>query len=449
MKSIIQSGNPLVRLIGKTCALAIAMVAAGIAQAMPTVTIESVTQRWPWNNKIDITYIVADGQDLVNGVYYKVIFTANIAGQNYEIDGTKVGASVNTGSHTVTWTPPSDLKARSSECRMSAAVYTSDAPSGNDYMIVNLSDGSIAYEGLLATQAASNERYTNSTYKTDYLVLRKVPKGGTYRTGHSGFASSNSVKDWTTDRDYYIGIYLVTWAQYKKVMGASSASGIWAHNNWTDQYLTGGRRDFCPAVSVTWEGLRGTGISPTNAVAAKADGTFFERLNAKTFDQCGVKGFDIPTEVMFEIAARAGSEKVYFFGDSTGTSEATIQLYSWGKISASGKVTTQNGAYAGVGLKKPNDWGLYDTIGNAGEWLRDDNSLANLSEALDPWTAACSEESTDNRRARGCGLRLPFTQNYYKASFRFAIPKDKTLTSSNYSSDDSAWIGSRVVWIAQ
>lgn len=422
----------------KTTTAIAAFLLALSAIAMPTVQIDSVVQRWPWNNKVDITYTVDDGQDLANGVYYKVVFTANIAGQNYDIDGTKIGASVSTGQHTVTWTPPSDLKVKSSECRMSAAIYTSNAPSGDDYMIVNLTDGSVAYEGLLATQAASNARYTNSTYKTSYLVLRKVPKGGTYRTGHSGFESTNPAKNWTTDRDYYIGIFLLTRAQYKKLMG--SVPG-WAYGNFGNS-VTGDNRDLCPLDSVTWEGLRGTGVSPTNAVAAKADGTFLERLNAKTLAKDGVKGFDLPTEVMFEIAARAGAGTVYFFGDSLGTSNAIIKQYAWGDTQ------TRSGISAGVGLKLPNNWGLYDVIGNTGEWLRDDDSLANLSNAADPWTPACSAETTSSRRVRGYGVRYGYTHAIYKASYRTSGDKDTTLTSSNWTQDPN-WLGCRVAWIAQ
>ena len=36
-----------------------------------SITIDSVTQRWPWNNKVDITYTVTDGQNVAAGVYAK------------------------------------------------------------------------------------------------------------------------------------------------------------------------------------------------------------------------------------------------------------------------------------------------------------------------------------------------------------------------------------------
>ena len=424
---------------GKYLAIILAALCARAASAFPAITVDGVAQRWPWNNKVDITYTVADGQDLANGIFYKIVFTASIAGQDFTIDGTKVGASACTGSHTVTWTPPPDLKTKSTECRMSAAIYTADAPSGDDYMVVNLMNGAVSYEGLLATQEASNERYTNNiAYKTDYLVLRRVPKGGTYRTGHSAYTGSNTAKDWTTDRDYYIGIFQVTRAQYKKLVG--SVPG-WAYGNFANS-VTGGNRDLCPLDSVTWEELRGTGVSPTNTVAAKDDGTFLERLNAKTLAQDGMKGFDLPTEVMFEIAARAGAETAYFFGDGLGTADAMVKQYAWGNTSTLGAIP------AGVGLKLPNGWGLYDVIGNAGEWLRDDDSLSDLANAADPWTPACSAGTTVSRRVRGYGLRNGYAHDVFKASYRTSGNKDTVVSSSNWTVD-SSWRSCRVSWIAQ
>lgn len=424
---------------GKQLAIILAALCTQFAFAIPSVTIESVAQRWPWNNKVDITYTVEDGQNVTNNLFRRLVFTATIAGTEYEIDGSKIGASANNGRHVATWTPPADLKVVSPESSMTAALYAADVPSGDDYMIVDLSDGSVSYEGLLATQDDSNERYTNYVYKTDLLVLRKVAKGGTYRTGNDAQTSVNTPKYWTTDRDYYIGVFSLTRAQYKKLMGSIPG---WAYGNWGNGAIVGGDKDLCPVDSVTWEDLRGEGVSPTNSVAAKSDGTFFERLNALTLAQSGVKGFDLPTEVMYEIAARAGSEKLYFFGDDLGSDNETLKLYSWG-------FGTSNYKSAGVGLKKPNPWGLYDVIGNTADWLRDDDSLANLANAVDPWTPACSAEATDNRRIRGYGIWTGWAGSPYKASARASQDKNPPALSSSTYTDDKCWIGCRVAWIEQ
>ena len=50
------------------------------------------------------------------------------------------------------------------------------AARGDDYLVVDLLTGTATYEGLLATQADSNARYNDAAYKTDKIVLRKVPR---------------------------------------------------------------------------------------------------------------------------------------------------------------------------------------------------------------------------------------------------------------------------------
>ena len=155
--------------IKKTTSLIFA-AAATVASAATTIHVDSVTQRWPWNNKVDITYTVRDGQDVSASKFYKIVFTTVIDGVPYTIDGSTLGASANTDTHTVTWIAPAGL--RCANCTMSAAIYDSDVPSGNDYMIVDLTTGDITYEGLFGLQAESNTRYNTATYKTDKLVLR-------------------------------------------------------------------------------------------------------------------------------------------------------------------------------------------------------------------------------------------------------------------------------------
>ena len=46
-----------------------------------SIKIESVAQRWPWNNKLDITYLVEGGQ--AGSAYARIEFTATIAGKPY------------------------------------------------------------------------------------------------------------------------------------------------------------------------------------------------------------------------------------------------------------------------------------------------------------------------------------------------------------------------------
>ncbi|MCU0980876.1 MAG: formylglycine-generating enzyme family protein [Pirellulaceae bacterium] len=88
------------------------------------------------------------------------------------------------------------------------------------------------------------------------------------------------------------------------------------------------------------------------------------------------KGFDLPTEAQWEYACRAGSQTRYPFGDDVGqlvkhanVADASLKEkldYPWAVTSNDGHVYT-----APVASFEPNAWGLYDMLGNVGEWTKD------------------------------------------------------------------------------
>lgn len=416
-------------------------VAAGLSfssQAATTITVDSVVQRWPWNNKIDITYTVNDGQDVAKSKFCKIVFTTVIGGKPYTIDGVRdLGASANTGTHTVTWTIPADVKIKRDDCTMTAAIYAADAPSGDDYMIVDLQTGAIAYEGRLASESELNARYNTNTYKKDKLVLRKVPRWSNraslpnaselpadgYPTGDSvNHANDNSAKTWNTTRSYYVGIFPVTQAQYYQVVGRNPSRKTTA--------ISGNTVNHRPVDNVSWDDLRVSGTEPTETVPAveSKSGTFFQRLNFMTGNKFG---FDIPTEIMFEIAARAGASTAYFWGDKDITS----------CVVSSADPLTHDGTKAGnstvaVGSKLPNAWGLYDMQGNVLEWCLDDYiSGDNMGARKDAFIPAWKgEASQGRRRQRGAGTyRLAPENAVFRSSYRgHAEPTDTVSAGTSF-----------------
>ena len=387
---------------GTLAALACASMVLSVAEAATAIRVDSVTQRWPWNNKVDIAYTIEGGQDVVSSNFCKIVFTTTIGSKTYTIDGTSLGASASEGSHKVTWTLPSGQ--RGANCTMTAAVYPADVPSGNDYMIVDLATGGISYEGLFATQEESNSRYNTALYKTSKLALRKVPAGGPYPTGdsvnfpNSGATAndSNTEKTWTTDRDYYIGIFPVTQAQYSNVHGANPSS--------KKTVIAGNTVEHRPAEQLSWFRLRCTddssvasyyfaSTSPIPKVAV-CSGTFFQRLNYMT----GLY-FDMPTELMYEIALRAGTQTYYHWGNTTNNINNT------GRTILDYVVSRENDSDStvAVGSRLPNAWGFYDMTGNTLEWCLDETVNGNLYYRTDVFTPACSSNSAENRRVRCSG----------------------------------------------
>lgn len=374
----------------KSALLSVAAVIAVAASAATTINVDSVVQRWPWNNKVDITYTVGDGQDCSSSKFRRIVFTTVIDGTTYTIDGVSdLGASANTGTHTVTWTLPAGVK--SDGCTMSAAIYAAENPSGDDYMVIDLANGAVAYEGLLATQADSNARYNTATYKEDKLVLRKVPAGGPYPTGDSANygsgSNANTDKSWNTTRDYYVGVFPVTQAQYMK-LGLSNPS---AKKTDTDGNVAKHR----PVENVTWNDLRVAGTASTSSIPAVVSktGTFFQRLNFITKNKFA---FDLPTEVMFEIAERAGVDSCYFWGS---TMDTRYVVSNEDSLTSDGSSLGKN--TVAVGSKLPNGWGLFDTAGNVLEWCRDDKVDGDMASRIDVFTPAWA--SGANRRQRGGG----------------------------------------------
>ena len=423
------------KLTGKAAILAAAIaasVALPIAANASSITIDSVQQRWPWNNKVDITYTVTDGQNRAGGIYAGINFAIAIPGYSTQIvNGNSLAASAETGGpgsrqYTVTWTAPGGVRATS--CTVTATLFPTNVPSGNDYMIIDLASGAIIYEGLMATQDESNTRYNTTEYKSTKMVLRKVPKWadantlpnydtlaalGGYPTGDNvNYASSDPARIWQTDKDYYAGVFLVTQAQYTN-LGLSNPSSI--------------KGDERPVENVSWGTFRDSALI-TNPVPPSATGGFLARLNYRTLMKSGISGFDIPTFMMAEIAARAGATTTYFWNSNTADPAYVVCNENSGNKTAA------------VGSRLPNNWGLYDVSGNVWEWALDE-SRTNLNTATDVFKPIYTGGSWVRYRA-GCA--------YTSAAVNHHASVGATISGNNNAQTYKAgWLGFRVFYIVK
>ena len=77
-------------------------------------------------------------------------------------------------------------------------------------------------------------------------------------------------------------------------------------------------------------------------------------------DYLSLKGYRLPTEAEMEYASRAGSITARYFGET----DELLSKYAWNNRNS------QNQTWP-VGSLKPNDFGLFDMLGNCFNWCMD------------------------------------------------------------------------------
>jgi len=130
------------------------------------------------------------------------------------------------------------------------------------------------------------------------------------------------------NKPYYIGLYPVTQRQWKEIM---------------ENIPSNFENEDYPIEYVSWHDVQ----------------RFLQKLNE--FE--GVNKYRLPSEAEWEYAACAGTDTRYFFGDD----ETHINDYVWYKKNS------EDGVHQ-VGQKKPNQWGLYDMLGNVWEFVQGENN---------------------------------------------------------------------------
>jgi formylglycine-generating enzyme required for sulfatase activity len=166
-------------------------------------------------------------------------------------------------------------------------------------------------------------------------------------------------------RAFYIGVYTVTQAQYKKVMGSDpsyfSATG---HGRVS---VRGVNTSNFPAENMSWN---------------DAD-SFCKKLSALPGEKGAGRKYRLPSEAEWEYACRAGTTTPFAFGKSLSSTQANFN----GNQPYGGAAT---GPYlqrpAKVGSYKPNAWGLYEMHGNVWHFVADwhDTNYYRVSPRKDP-----------------------------------------------------------------
>ncbi len=163
------------------------------------------------------------------------------------------------------------------------------------------------------------------------LVMVKIP-AGTFEMGsppsEPGHEENESpVHEVTLSKDFYMGKYEVTQAQWLALMDENPSTEI------------GGN---LPVNKVSWIDCQ----------------EFIKRLNQYS----NQSNFRLPTEAEREYAARADTTGISYLGDDH--NRETMMEHAWFRNNSEGYLHP-------VGELKPNPWGLHDIFGNVWEWCHD------------------------------------------------------------------------------
>lgn len=185
----------------------------------------------------------------------------------------------------------------------------------------------------LPAQAQSAAREPGEVFRdcADCGEMVVVPPGD-FDMGSPVKPAEQPVRHVVIPKSFAIGRREVTFAEWDRCVAAGACKISPPDQGW-------GRGDR-PVIGVSWD-----------------DATDFTKWLSKQTGQ----PYRLPSEAEWEYAARGGATSAFWWGRDAGTGHAQCE-------DCGGKDGAQT---APVGSFRPNAFGLYDTAGNAAEWVQD------------------------------------------------------------------------------
>ena len=342
----------------------VSVLAALRVFATPSIVIESFAKQPGDTTLVDLTYTIADLDSGTSWADYTLDFTLDAldAGESFGlrltnfVEGVDCDLPTTEGTHTITWDSSADgLPSSAVFVKLTGSLVYDPVPEADaDLMIIDISGGAEALSYPTRLVRGYLDRLTEfnrDLYKDDRIIMRKCRHGefwsgaaadvglDTVAIGLNCNYNSENRHRVRLTKDFYLGLFETTQAQYIKVTGASNPSGF------------KGNGALAPLENLSW-------------VNFNAAGGFLARLNARVSVNGASVVIQLPTEAQGEYAARAGETTRFFWGATTWVSSGVN--YSWSKLNSD-----TGGSTHPVGGKLPNAWGFYDILGNVSEFTRD------------------------------------------------------------------------------
>lgn len=295
-------------------------------------------------HKTTITYDLSGAPDSVGIVTLDIQTNGvSIGAENIQYLTGDVNRELGTGPHTISWRPDKSWEGHAvSNTVAKISVWEKSTPP--DYMTVNLVNGSVHW---YTCAKALPEGIGSDLYREDLLLMRRIkrPNRGAWVMGSPASENLNAINEIrhqvTLTNDYWIGVFEVTQWQWQIIKGDKPSLN--QGDNWATR----------PVEWVSYDAIRGADecyYYPKNP----DPNSFLGLLRTKT----GIQSFDLPSEMQWEFACRAGTKTKFNNGRDEGLDEL-------------GCCNNSPEKHSRVGSYLPNDWGIYDMHGNVCEWCLD------------------------------------------------------------------------------
>ena len=371
-----------------------ATFAALTASAAVTITDVSARQRWPWNGLVDIDFTISGA---AAGEAFAIDIDATAASGATSLSAKTYATEpvAGAGANRIVWDLGADYpEFRANDVRISVTA----TPISTDkaiYMVIDLSGGSAAtkYPVRYTTKAPVHEQgAANEPCQTTELWMRRIAVPDFAFTVNSYTVNSDNKSAYygKMTKDYYIGMFELTQKQYQLVMGS------WPNSWFTNEQYRASRPVECLKYGTLTGCWRDTQAEPSTITAA----SFLGKIRART----GLP-INLPSNIQWEFAARGktrltgGEFYRYYVNGSVGVLNEIARYRGNVDNTDPARDCDVKSGTAYVGSYLPNEYGLYDALGNVIEFTCEYAINTSATTYRDYYQALFSDDTLGNTKS--------------------------------------------------